>query len=75
MKESLQKLDFFVNVDFFLTESAKLADIVLPACSSFERSELFITPLALRLLDRARHPAGGSIAAGCGYRRGSLTAA
>ena len=44
MKESLLKLDFFVNVDFFLTESAKLADIILPACSSFERSELFISP-------------------------------
>ena len=44
MKESLAKLDFFVNVDLFLTESAKLADIVLPACSSFERNELFITP-------------------------------
>ena len=42
IKESLRKLDFFVNVDFFLTESAKLADIVLPACSSFERSELLI---------------------------------
>jgi anaerobic selenocysteine-containing dehydrogenase len=44
MKESLQKLDFFVNVELFMTESAKLADIVLPACSSFERSELFVTP-------------------------------
>lgn len=44
MKESLQKLDFFVNVDFFLTDSAKLADIILPACSSFERGELFLGP-------------------------------
>jgi anaerobic selenocysteine-containing dehydrogenase len=44
MKENLKKLDFFVNVDFFLTDSAKFADIVLPACSSFERSELFIGP-------------------------------
>jgi anaerobic selenocysteine-containing dehydrogenase len=31
-------------VDFFLTESTRLADIVLPACSSFERSELSISP-------------------------------
>jgi anaerobic selenocysteine-containing dehydrogenase len=44
MKASLHKLDFFVNVDLFFTESAKLADIILPACSSFERSELFFTP-------------------------------
>jgi anaerobic selenocysteine-containing dehydrogenase len=43
MKRSLKKLDFIVNVDLFLTESCKLADIVLPACSSFERHELFIS--------------------------------
>jgi anaerobic selenocysteine-containing dehydrogenase len=29
-----------VDVDLFLTDSAKYADIVLPACSSLERSEL-----------------------------------
>lgn len=44
MKESLQKLDFFVDVDLFMTDSAKLADIVLPACSSFERNQLVISP-------------------------------
>jgi anaerobic selenocysteine-containing dehydrogenase len=44
MRESLKKLDFFVNTELFLTDSAKMADIVLPACSSFERSDLFITP-------------------------------
>lgn len=42
MKESLGKLDFYVDVDLFMTDSAKLADIVLPACSSFERDELTI---------------------------------
>jgi len=40
MAESLKKLDFLVNVDLFMTETSALADIVLPACSSFERSEL-----------------------------------
>lgn len=40
MLESLKKLDFFVNVDLFMTDSCKYADIVLPACSSVERSEL-----------------------------------
>ena len=44
MKEALEKLDFFVDVDLFMTDSAKLADIVLPACSSLERSELTIYP-------------------------------
>ena len=38
--ESLKQLDFFVNMDLFMTDTCKLADIVLPACSSFERSEL-----------------------------------
>ncbi len=44
IKESLEKLDFFVDVDLFMTDSAKLADVVLPACSSFERNQLVITP-------------------------------
>lgn len=39
MAEALKKLDFFVAVDLFETPATKLADIVLPACSSFERGE------------------------------------
>lgn len=39
LEKAIKKLDFFVDVDLFLTDSAKLADIVLPCCSSFERSE------------------------------------
>ncbi len=42
MGEALKKLEFFVDVDLFMTDTAKLADIVLPACSSLERSELTI---------------------------------
>jgi anaerobic selenocysteine-containing dehydrogenase len=38
--ESLDKLDLFVNIDVFDTDSCKHADIVLPACTSVERSEL-----------------------------------
>jgi anaerobic selenocysteine-containing dehydrogenase len=44
MMESLKKLDFLVDVDLFMTDSARLADIVLPACTSLERSELAIFP-------------------------------
>jgi anaerobic selenocysteine-containing dehydrogenase len=44
MKAALEKLDLFVNVDLFFTDTAKLAHIVLPACSSFERSELKVWP-------------------------------
>jgi anaerobic selenocysteine-containing dehydrogenase len=39
MLQALKKLDFIVNVDLFMTETCRLADIILPACSSFERSE------------------------------------
>jgi anaerobic selenocysteine-containing dehydrogenase len=38
--DSLNQLDLFVNVDLFMTDSCKHADIVLPACTSVERSEL-----------------------------------
>lgn len=43
-KEALRKLDFFVNADLFMTDTAKLADIVLPVCSSYERGELMTYP-------------------------------
>lgn len=39
MEQALSKLEFFVDVDLFLTDSAKYADIVLPVCSSCERDE------------------------------------
>lgn len=37
--QSLESLDFFVNIDPFMTDTCKYADIVLPACTSIERSE------------------------------------
>ena len=42
--KALEKLDFFVDTDLFLTDAAKYADIVLPACSSFERGEFKTYP-------------------------------
>lgn len=39
MEQALKSLDFFVDADLFLTDSAKYADIVLPVCSSCERGE------------------------------------
>ena len=44
MEESLKKLDFLVDVDLFMTDTARLADLILPACTSFERSELKFYP-------------------------------
>ena len=43
MRESLKQLDFIVDVDLFMTDSACLADVILPACSSFERNELALS--------------------------------
>ncbi|MCL2493046.1 MAG: molybdopterin-dependent oxidoreductase [Clostridiales bacterium] len=41
---ALKKLEFFVDVDIFFTETCKYADIVLPACTSVERGELKTYP-------------------------------
>ena len=35
MEESLKKLDFLVDVDIFMTDTAKLADLVLPGLHLF----------------------------------------
>lgn len=40
LKKNLMKLDFLVNTELFMTDTCKFCDIVLPACTSFERSEL-----------------------------------
>lgn len=37
--QALDKLDFVLSVDLFLTEACLHSDIILPACSSLERSE------------------------------------
>lgn len=42
MLSALKKLDFFVSVDLFMTETCRYADLVLPACTSLERSDVKI---------------------------------
>jgi len=42
--EAIQKLDFICDIDLFATDTSRYADIVLPACSSVERSELRCYP-------------------------------
>lgn len=44
MKESLKELDFLMTTDLFMTDTTKLSDLVLPACSTFERSQLKMYP-------------------------------
>jgi formate dehydrogenase alpha subunit len=58
----LGKLDFLVVQDIFLTETAKMADVVLPATSSFEKSGT-VTNLERRLqrTGKAEEPIGESM--------------
>lgn len=47
MLEAFSNLEFLVAVDLFQTETCQWADVVLPACSSLERSELKAYPFGL----------------------------
>lgn len=38
IREAMKSLEFMVVMDLFMTDTAKLADIVLPACSFMEKS-------------------------------------
>lgn len=40
LKRAMMNAQLLVNTDLFLTDTCKFCDIVLPACSSLERSEL-----------------------------------
>ncbi len=61
LKEPLDKLEFLVVQDIFMTETAKIADVVLPAASSAEKAGTF-TNLERRLqqLNKAEEPVGES---------------
>ena len=54
-KQALQALDFLVVQELFLTETAKLADVVLPATGTAERDGSFTN------LERA----GANLRSGC----------
>ena len=43
-RQALKKLDFLVVHDLFMTAAAELADIVLPAASCFEYSQVIVYP-------------------------------
>ncbi len=61
IKQAIGKLEFLVVQDIFMTETAKLAHVVLPAASSAEKTGTF-TNLERRLqqLNRAEEPFGES---------------
>jgi len=61
VRESLQKLEFFVAQDIFLTETARLADVVLPAASFAEKDGSFTnTERRVQRIRKAINPVGNS---------------
>jgi anaerobic selenocysteine-containing dehydrogenase len=61
--KALEKIDFFADVDIFMNDTAKYADIVLPACTSLERSQfqggymgMYMNPQAVRYVSPAIEP-------------------
>ena len=58
-KEALEKLDFLLVQDIFLTETAELADVVLPAASFAEKNGTFTnTERRVQRIRRAVRPPG-----------------
>jgi formate dehydrogenase alpha subunit len=59
--EALKKLDFFVVQDIFLTETARYADVVLPAASFAEKDGTFTnTERRVQRVRKAINPVGDS---------------
>ncbi len=61
VREALRRLELFVVQDIFLTETAKLADVVLPACSFAEKDGTFTnTERRVQRVRKAIEPVGDS---------------
>lgn len=61
MQKALEDIEFFVDVDLFFTDTARYADIVLPACSSLEREEFKVYgPDKMVWFEKAIEPLGES---------------
>jgi formate dehydrogenase alpha subunit len=59
LKESLEKVDFLVVQDIFLTETAKMADVVLPGASYAEKDGTFTsTERSVQMVRKAVQPPG-----------------
>lgn len=48
VREALKKMDFIAVIDLFMTETARYADLVLPAAFFLERDEVATMPLNLQ---------------------------
>jgi len=61
ISESLEKLDFLVVQDIFLTETAQFADVVLPAATFAEKDGTFTnSERRIQLIRKAIEPVGDS---------------
>ncbi|SMF16789.1 molybdopterin-dependent oxidoreductase [Pseudobacteriovorax antillogorgiicola] len=54
MRSALDKLDLFVAIDYYITESSAHADYILPPCSPLERSHYDLVFNALAIRNTAR---------------------
>ncbi|MCY0851272.1 formate dehydrogenase subunit alpha [Thermoplasma acidophilum] len=61
IRKQLEKLDFLVVEDMFLSETAKYADVVLPAAASVEKEGTFVnTERRIQRIYRVMEPLGNS---------------
>ncbi|MFH0850239.1 MAG: formate dehydrogenase subunit alpha [Candidatus Bathyarchaeota archaeon] len=61
VEEQLKKLDFLAVSELFMSETAELADVVLPACSYAEKDGTFTaTDRRVQLVRKAAEPLGDS---------------
>ena len=61
-KEALEKLDFLVVQDIFMTETAQLADVVLPAATFAEKDGTFTnTERRVQRVRKALNPPGSAL--------------
>ncbi|MEO1043362.1 MAG: molybdopterin-dependent oxidoreductase [Pseudomonadota bacterium] len=57
LKEYIGSLEFIAVIDHFMTDTAKLADLVLPACTIFERTDIVVDRF-IQLQQRLVEPVG-----------------
>lgn len=57
LEEYVGSLEFIVVIDHFMTDTAKQADLVLPACTIFERTDLVVDSF-LQMQQRLVEPEG-----------------
>jgi formate dehydrogenase major subunit len=61
VREALEKVDFLVVQDMFMTETAKLAHVILPASASLEKEGTFVnTERRIQRFYKAMEPLGES---------------